>query len=233
MNLQIEQIKLNAILTGDIKKDVENLLNIYGCSRIAEHSRNVAEQSKILALKFNYDLRKAEIAGYLHDISGIIPNSERVNVAEKLNIEILKEEREFPLILHQKISGVISKEVFKIDDVEIINAISCHTTLKKEPSKLDLILFVADKIAWDQEGKPPYINEVLIGIDSSLEQGAYEYIKYLIDRKEELKVVHPILIDAYEFLKREVSVMNNHIVDYVYKIVEDEAKKDKSFIDSK
>ena len=64
------------------------------------------------------------------------------------------------MIIHQKLSKVIAKEIFKVDDEEILNAICCHTTLRKHATKMDLVLFVADKIEWDQNGAPPYLAEV-------------------------------------------------------------------------
>ena len=45
-------------------------------------------------------------------------------------------------------------------DEETLNAICCHTTLRKHATKMDLVLFVADKIEWDQNGTPPYLVEV-------------------------------------------------------------------------
>ncbi len=47
-----------------------------------------------------------------------------------------------------------------MEDEEILNAISCHTTLRKHATKMDLVLFVADKIEWDHNGTPPYLVEV-------------------------------------------------------------------------
>ena len=63
----------------------------------------------------------------------------------------MEAERKFPMIIHQKLSRVIAKEIFKVEDEEILNAICCHTTLRKHATKMDLVLFVADKIEWDQK----------------------------------------------------------------------------------
>ncbi|WP_205414582.1 hypothetical protein, partial [Klebsiella pneumoniae] len=62
---------------------------------------------------------------------------------------------------------------------------------------MDLVLFVADKIEWDQNGTPPYVVEVKKGLEKSLEYAAFTYISYLWDRKDTLKVLHPWLEDAY------------------------------------
>ena len=48
-------------------------------------------------------------------------------------------------------------------DEETLDSICCHTTLRKHATKMDLVLFVADKIEWDQNGTPPYLVEVKRG----------------------------------------------------------------------
>ncbi len=101
------------------------------------------------------------------------------------------------MIIHQKLSRVIAKEIFKVENEEILNAICCHTTLRKHATKMDLVLFVADKIEWDQNGTPPY----LIEIKKGLEKAAFVYISYLWERKDTLKVIHPWLEEAYWDLK--------------------------------
>lgn len=69
---------------------------------------------------------------------------------------------------------------------------------------MDKILFVADKIEWDQDGLPPYINEIEEAINVSLELAAFTYLKYLWDDNSKLKVIHPRLTDAYKELKKEL-----------------------------
>ena len=54
-----------------------------------------------IAEKFHVDKEKAAIAGYLHDISGIFPNEERIAVTEEFDVEIVEAERKFPMIIHQ------------------------------------------------------------------------------------------------------------------------------------
>lgn len=132
--------------SNDLCEDSYDLLMSYNCKVVAEHSKRVAEECKKLAKRFKYNEKMAEIAGLLHDISAIYPNSKKVELSKALGVEILEEEEKFPLILHQKVSKVMANEIFKVEDEKILSAIECHTTLKKNPSKLDLILFVADKI---------------------------------------------------------------------------------------
>lgn len=200
MNRLIRNLISDFEFTGNIEKDSYNLLIKHNCHRIAHHSLRVGKAAKHIAQKYNIDCSFAEASGYLHDIGGIFPNDTRVEVAAAMGIEILQEERELPLILHQKISVVLAKELFIINNIEILNAIECHTTLRTNPSKLDMVLFIADKIEWDQDGVPPYFEEVVKGLEVSLECAAFNYIDYLFMNKEKLKVVHPWLLAAYRDL---------------------------------
>src|SRR5690606_20739542 len=114
--------------------------------KTAKHSKDVAEKARELADHFNADANKAEIAGWLHDISAVFPSSERANIARELGLEVLPEEDIFPMIIHQKLSVVLACELFGVADSEILNAIGCHTTLKRDANLLDKVVFVADKI---------------------------------------------------------------------------------------
>lgn len=199
-------------LSGDILKDGYNFLARNKYPRIAEHSLQVALQAAELAKKYNEDVKAAAAAGILHDISVVFPNSRRVEVSRQLGIEILKEEEEFPLILHQKISKAMAKDIFGIDDNRILNAIACHTTLKADPSKLDMILFIADKLKWDQIGTAPYYSELNVELDKSLEEASLFFINYKLDNKAGLKVLHPWLLSAYRDLSIKLNKSFNHNV---------------------
>lgn len=129
--------------------------------------------------KITNDLKKS-ITEFLELNNRLDTISHSIEVANILGIEIYDEERKMPLIIHQKISKVIAQDIFKINDTSILSAIECHTTLKKEPSKLDLLLFVSDKVKWDQDGNPPYLEGLLYNLDKSLEHSALYYIDYLL-----------------------------------------------------
>jgi len=45
--------------------------------------------------------------------------------------------------------------------IEVLNAIECHSTLRENANKIDLILFIADKLSWDSADCEP----ILYGIN--------------------------------------------------------------------
>lgn len=190
--------------TSDLLKDSNKFLIKHNRLRIAEHSLRVAQKSKMLARLYGIDEGFAETAGLLHDIGGVYPNDKRIEISKMLGLDVLPEEEELPLILHQKISVVMAQQIFNIQSPEILSAIGCHTTLKVNASVLDKILFVADKIEWDQDGLPPYISEVESAANISLDLAAFAYLKYLYDNSSRLKVIHPWLAGAYKELKERL-----------------------------
>lgn len=207
MHLIFKPLTEQVVFTGDLKSDISLFLSANQCSDTAKHCIDVGAEARRIALMFNADPNAAEIAGWLHDISGVFPNHERIEIARQLQIDVLPEEERFPMLIHQKVSKVMAKDIFNIDDPDILNAVGCHTTLRPNSSLLDQVLFVADKISWDQNGTPPYINELNRNLQESLTHGAFAYINFLWERKETLKVIHPWLRDAYEELKDTVRLV--------------------------
>lgn len=177
--------------TGDVRRDAPAFLRRHALPHTAIHVAAVAAEARRLAERFGADADAAGTAGWLHDISAPIPNGEREAAAHALGVAVLPEEAAFPMILHQKLSAVLARDLFGVRDAAILSAIGCHTTLKAGASPLDVLVFVADKIAWDQPGTPPYLAPLVAALDTSLDAAAGVYLDYLWERRASLGVVHP------------------------------------------
>ena len=186
--------------TGDLLADAARLLRDRGRTETADHSQRVAALAQRLARRWGVDEASAKVAGWLHDISAIIPRDHYLRVAEVLGLEVLAEERIAPVLVHQKLSAVIAREVFSVADGPVLSAIGCHTTLKAGSSALDKILFVADKMAWDQPGDPPYLAAMALAADQSLDLAAHCYLDHLWQRCETLPTMHPWALQAHRQL---------------------------------
>ena len=190
----------NIPFSGDIPTDVATLLIYHGCTRTFIHSSRVAAEARRLAQRWGEDADNAETAGWLHDISAIVPPEQRINLAEYFQIDILPDERRYPMILHQKLSAVMARHVFEITDSQILGAVECHSTLKADATPMDKVVFVADKIKWDQEGNPPYLDSLEAASERSLDAAALCYLEYLWDHQSSLPVLHPWMVAAYRQL---------------------------------
>jgi predicted HD superfamily hydrolase involved in NAD metabolism len=186
---------------GSVGERAAGFLVATGCAFEAEHSAAVALEAGRIAGQFDLDPEQAADAAWLHDISAPIPADERIALAESLDIAVLPEERRFPMIVHQRISVVMARDLFGIEDPSVLSAIGCHTTLKPDASALDMAVFVADKIAWDQPGQPPYLPKLQAALEASLAAASLIYLDYLWHRQAELPVLHPWAVAAYHALR--------------------------------
>jgi HD superfamily phosphohydrolase YqeK len=84
-----------------------------------------------------------------------------------------------------------------VDDAAVLSAIACHTTLGEHATPLDKVVFLADKIAWDQPGTPPYLDDLEQALTVSLDAAVCVYLQTLWDRRDRLPVVHPWFAAAY------------------------------------
>lgn len=200
----LARLTTNFTSTGHLRRDVATFLTLHNQVHTAGHVVQVAAEARQLAGRFGAVPEEAEAAGLLHDISAVISNEERLAAAQTFGIEVLPEEAAFPMIIHQKLSVVLAREIFGVTAPAPLSAIGCHTTLKADASLLDKVVFVADKIRWDQAGVPPYLSDLEQALDRSLDHAAFCYLDYLWQRRTTLRVIHPWLAAAHAQLQEQL-----------------------------
>ena len=178
--------------------NVCQLLDSHHKIKTKEHILSVTQKSQQLAKRFHVNEDICVQSALLHDISAIMKPSDMKKVAIENQYLFDKAEEKYPFLLHQMISRWMAEDIFDICDERILSAIGCHTTLKTSPSSYDMILFLADKIAWDQEGNPPYLDLIEKGLEISLDKACYEYIRYLFENQQ-LLYPHQNIKDARDF----------------------------------
>lgn len=191
-------------------ENCNQLLKRVNKEKTLDHVVKVSKTGLEIASNYDLDKNKIEIACYLHDISAIIPEKDYIKLCEANNIEVLDVERKLPMLLHQKLSRLIAEEIFNIEDEEILRAIEWHTTLKAKPFEIQMAVFVADKLSWDQDGVPPFFNCVSEGLKESLETACFEYISYCLNN-DMIRLPHPMLMEAKNYL--EEALKNEKVND--------------------
>ncbi len=115
------------------------------------HSASVAHYAAKLAFLYEVDVAKAVAGGLLHDIAKELPLSEQVDMANRFNrlsditMADLSDE-----LMHGPAAAGIAFTRFNISDKNLLNAIAFHSTARPGMGKLEQILFLADKIAYDR-----------------------------------------------------------------------------------
>ncbi len=149
-----------------------------------QHSLGVEEVACDLALIHGYNMEKASVAGILHDCAKNMTDQQLVMECEKNHIPISDIERKCGFLLHGKVGAILANEMFGIEDKEILDAITYHTTGRPGMTLLEKIIFTADYI--EPYRRPlPRINEIRENAYSNLDLAIYMILEntlyYLVD----------------------------------------------------
>ena len=165
----------------DEKNITKKLKGLLGPSRF-KHSLMVRDKVLHLSKFHKVNMKKASIAGLLHDVSRFMDRRGLLKFAEKIRLVIDPTSRAEPKLLHAPISAYIARTKFGIKDRQILKAISSHTLGRKNMTILEKIVYVADHV---EEGRSHAgvknarrlaesdIDQAIVAISSSM-------IKYLL-----------------------------------------------------
>ena len=159
------------------------------------HSLGVQYTSICLAMKYGYDLSKAELAGILHDCAKHYSAEKLIKICEKNKIPITDSERKSPFLLHAKVGALLAVDKYGVTDNTVLDAIRCHTTGKPAMTMLEKIVFVADYIEPGRNNAP--------NLDT-LRQLSFENID---------EAVLAILQQTLDYLKGKKQDIDQHTVE--------------------
>lgn len=187
-------------LVCDIKKKLEELIN----EKRYKHSIGVSETAIALAKIYHVDEKKAEIAGLLHDISKQFTVQEMKNFVKKNQ---LVDENSSDVVLHGLAGAIYSRNVFKISDSDILNAIRYHTIGRRAMSDLEKIIYIADAIEpnRDYPGVEQLRKEAFNNIDNAMLLEADRKIVMLIKKG---KKIHLSTVEMRNWLSDKVKKYN-------------------------
>lgn len=127
-----------------LKAKIESSLVTMVTKSRYEHTKRVEKESIELAKIYGVDEKKAVIASLCHDLYKNISNEEANEIIKKARLG--KKYIDNLNLGHSKIASYMAKKNFGIEDDDILNAISYHTTGRKAMSTLEKIIFLADYI---------------------------------------------------------------------------------------
>lgn len=167
------------------------------------HTLGVVETAEHLAVRHGCDLVKAKYAAFLHDCAKCIDENEQIQICRKYGVELSVSELENHALIHAKSGVVIAREVYGVEDDEILHAIGYHTTGCPDMSLLDKIIYIADYIEPNRD-KAPRLDvirkEAITDIDKALFHILEDTVSYLAKSG---KVIDKTTFETYEFYKNK------------------------------
>ena len=123
---------------------IEDLLPKYLSWERQEHSRRVAELARELCPRHGLDSVMGDLAGLAHDLAREMDAREVQALAVRDGRGISAMEAEHPVLLHGRAGSVLLRDIFGIEDLEILDAVASHVTGRPHMGSLAKIVFVAD-----------------------------------------------------------------------------------------
>ena len=174
------------------------------------HSLMVCEMARELAQLHGVDEEKATTAALLHDCAKCLPLSEM----KKLVLEDGQKPDEETLsnggLLHGPAGAVLARDRLGVTDPEILQAIDCHTTGRAGMTKLDMIVYLADKI--ERSRKPyPMLEKLRALSQQDLRRAVMASLQSTVEfvRGKGDKPLHPQTLKSYEWLQAELEKEEN------------------------
>ncbi|WP_313340708.1 bis(5'-nucleosyl)-tetraphosphatase (symmetrical) YqeK [Sedimentibacter sp.] len=150
--------------------------------KIFNHCVGTMDEAEKLSLRYSIDVNKAKIAGLLHDCG--------------------KAEKGKDNLTHAKAGAILAREVYNVQDEDIINAIKHHTTGKENMTTLEKIIYIADKIEPNRhyEGVEELREIAYKDLDAAIILSLENTIEYVKDMN---KVLDHQSLNTLKFLKEK------------------------------
>lgn len=172
-----------------------------------EHSLSVSFTCMALAMRYGYDLHRAELAGLLHDCAKRYGDNELIVKCQKHGIDLTEGEKKAPAVIHATYGAWMAEHKFGIQDPEILSAIRCHTTGKPDMGVLDKILYIADYIE-PRRNKAANLEQMRYLAFQDLDRTMYEILAGTLDYlKKKNAGLDSMTLRAYEYYR---DIAKNH-----------------------
>ncbi len=168
-------------------------------SKRFNHCQMVAKAARQLAILYNEDEQKAEIAGILHDIVKEKDKKYLLYIMEEYGVNLSEIEKSTPQIWHSIAGALYCEKYLGIEDKQIINSIKYHTTASQDMTVFEKIIYMADCVSDDRKHEDVDIERELVkeDLDKALLFQLKKCITLLCEREV---LIHPKTFECYNQL---------------------------------
>ncbi|MDF5713993.1 MAG: bis(5'-nucleosyl)-tetraphosphatase (symmetrical) YqeK [Rhizonema sp. NSF051] len=110
------------------------------------HIIGVEQMAVDLAVDHNLDRVNAAVAGLMHDLAKYFPPQKLLQMARTEGLEIDEVMETNPHLLHAGVSAIVARDLFGVENEEVLQAIANHTLGRPGMSLLSCIVFLADSL---------------------------------------------------------------------------------------
>ncbi|MDE6519721.1 MAG: bis(5'-nucleosyl)-tetraphosphatase (symmetrical) YqeK [Ruminococcus sp.] len=166
-----------------------------------QHSLNVASECRKLAEKYGEDPDKAYFAGLLHDVCKELSGEKQKALVLESGFAVCREELETRSLWHAIAGAYFVKNVFGVEDIDIINSIRFHTVGRAGMTRLEEIVYLADLISADRTYKD--VDKMRKFVYNDLNEAMLEAFRFSIKSVIKKEGMIPLCtVEGYNFYSR-------------------------------
>ena len=155
---------------------IPEIVHSYMSDKRFNHTMGVVALAEELASSNGVDVTKARVAALFHDIAKEMDDVKATAVMEKYYKEHMDASKP---VWHQWLSSYLIQRKFRMHDTEILQAIENHTTASTNMSKLDMVIYCADK--YDRTrgfNSEPMINVCKKNIEQGFKEALIDFVNF-------------------------------------------------------
>ena len=141
------------------------------------HCVGAMECAVELAARFGCDAKKARVAALLHDCAKL-PEDALIALAKEFGVTPSEYDLRAPGLLHDRVGAFLAQRDYGVEDEEILRAIGRHTLCACGMTKLDKVVYLADKM--ERTRDYPGVEEIRAAAQSDLERAVVLCMEHVI-----------------------------------------------------
>ena len=159
---------------------------------LREHVERVRQEAARLDVHYGMDLPQVDLAAAAHDLARALDGPTLLAEARRFGARVHPVERAEPLLLHGRVAALWLQNEDGIADVEVLQAVTWHTTGRKGMGPLAKVVFLADKMDPSKSSRYPYIDVVRVLATQNLDQALLTFLDHQIkDSVQRGWLIHP------------------------------------------
>lgn len=144
------------------------------------HVLRVVVEAQRLAPVHGIDASAATVAALGHDLLRALAAEDFLGIAERQGYPSDDADRMEPILLHGPLAVRLLRDEYGIDDDDVLGAVAAHTTARPGMTRLQKLLFVADKIEPEKVARKPTLTRVRELAERDLDAAALAYLDHLL-----------------------------------------------------
>lgn len=168
---------------------------------LRDHVLRVVAEAQRLAPLHGVDPGRAALAALGHDLYRGLSPEELLAEAARVGLIASDVERSQPILLHGRLAARELTARYGVTDADVLAAARYHTTARASMSRLERLLYVADKIEEEKAAHEPALAEARELAETDLDAAVRRILDYQVARAVERGwPLHPDTVAARDEL---------------------------------